>query len=76
MYFRLKIDLLENMYIWNDFFKVLTTVEINSTADTLGPAYKFGYYEHPVKMSSFFLTKENFWLTSIFRKFAYNEYRL
>ena len=56
------------------------TVPIASTDQTitLDPTCNmFGYNEHPAIMSNFFsLRKEHFWVTSIYKKRGYNEYRL
>ena len=44
---------------------------------TLGPAQnEFGYNEHPAIMNIFSLQKEHFSLTSMLKKFDYNEYLL
>ena len=40
----------------------------------MGPAYnELGYNEHGALWANFFLRKEHFWLTSMFKKFGYNE---
>ena len=33
----------------------------------------FGYYQYPATMSRFFVRKQHFSLTSMFKKFGYNE---